>query len=446
MEHSSCAISDQAAKSFADKTYRKVALRFIPFLMLCYVIAYLDRINIGIAKLNMQADLQFSEAAYGLGAGLFFIGYLMFEVPSNLILHRVGARIWIARIMITWGILSGMMAFVSEPWHFYTLRFLLGVAEAGFYPGVILFLTYWFPNHRRGKMTAIFQAGIPVAGLVGSPLSGWIMEHFHMMGGHPGWQWMFVIEALPTLPLAIGVLLILSNRVQDAKWLSAEERSLIEHDLAQDDRGKEHMTFMQVLRDTRIIRIILMTFAAMMALYTLGFYLPTLIRDAGATGATEIGVLSAIPYFVAIITMVLVGRSSDKHGERRWHLAGVMLVGALGLIGSTFAGQNLVLAVICLSIAAGGIISFSPIMWTLPTAFLGGATAAACIGVINSLANLGGFVSPYMIGWIRDTYQSTTPAVYLVAIALIIGAIISLTLSNKRFSNHGRSNSVAEAD
>lgn len=421
-------------KSFADKTYRKVALRFIPFLMLCYVVAYLDRVNIGIAKLNMQADLQFSEAAYGLGAGLFFIGYLLFEVPSNLILHRVGARVWIARIMITWGILSAMMAFVTADWHFYTLRFLLGVAEAGFYPGVILYLTYWFPNRRRAKMTAIFQAGIPMAGLIGNPLSGWIMEHFHMVGGHPGWQWVFVLEALPTLPLAVGVLLILSNRVQDAQWLSTEQRALIERDIAQDDHAREHLSFLQVLRDPRIVKIIAMTFAAMMALYTLGFYLPTLVKDAGASGATEIGLLSAIPYLFAMITMVLVGRSSDKQGERRWHLAGVMVAGAVGLFASTFAGQNLYMAIFCLSIAAGGIISFSPIMWTLPTTFLGGATAAACIGVINSLANLGGFVSPYLIGWVRDTYHSTTPAIYLIASALLVGAVISLTLDKTQFS------------
>ena len=224
--------------AFEDATYRKVALRFIPFLMLCYVVAYLDRVNIGIAKLNMLADLQFSEAAYGLGAGLFFIGYMLFEVPSNLIMHRVGARLWIARIMISWGMLSGIMAFVTSPWQFYVVRFLLGVAEAGFYPGVILFLTYWFPNHRRARMTAIFQAGIPVAGLLGSPLSGWILDTFHQVGGHAGWQWVFVLEALPTLPLAVGVLLILTDRVKDAKWLSSEQRELIARDIAQDEKGR----------------------------------------------------------------------------------------------------------------------------------------------------------------------------------------------------------------
>ncbi|SOZ55942.1 putative tartrate transporter [Cupriavidus taiwanensis] len=418
--------------AFADATYRKVALRFIPFLMLCYVVAYLDRVNIGIAKLNMLSDLQFSEAAYGLGAGLFFIGYMLFEVPSNLIMHRVGARRWIARIMISWGLLSGVMAFVTTPWQFYTVRFLLGVAEAGFYPGVILYLTYWFPNRRRAKVTAIFQAGIPIAGLLGSPLSGWILERFHLVGGHAGWQWVFVLEALPTLPLAVGVLWILTDRVKDAKWLTPAQRQLIENDIAQDDHGREHMPLTGILRDMRICKIILMTFPAMMALYTLGFYLPTLIKDAGAVSGVQIGLLSAIPYCVAVVAMVLVGRSSDRHGERRWHLAGIMLVGAFGLVASVFAGQNLVLAVISLSIAAAGIISFSPIMWTLPTAFLGGATAAACIGAINSLANLGGFVSPYLIGWIRDTYHSTAPAIFIIAGALVAGALIALSFDPKK--------------
>ncbi|WP_454711334.1 MFS transporter [Cupriavidus nantongensis] len=418
--------------AFEDATYRKVALRFIPFLMLCYVVAYLDRVNIGIAKLNMLTDLQFSEAAYGLGAGLFFIGYMLFEVPSNLIMHRVGARRWIARIMISWGLLSGVMAFVTTPWQFYTVRFLLGVAEAGFYPGVILFLTYWFPNRRRAKVTAIFQAGIPIAGLLGSPLSGWILERFHQVGGHAGWQWVFVLEALPTLPLAIGVLWILTDRVTDAKWLTPAQRQLIENDIAQDDHGREHMPLTGILRDMRICKIILMTFPAMMALYTLGFYLPTLIKDAGAVSGVQIGLLSAIPYCVAVVAMVLVGRSSDRHRERRWHLAGIMLVGAFGLVASVFAEQNLVLAVISLSIAAAGIISFSPIMWTLPTAFLGGATAAACIGAINSLANLGGFVSPYLIGWIRDTYHSTAPAIFIIAGALVAGALVALSFDPKK--------------
>ncbi|MFT3799620.1 MAG: MFS transporter [Burkholderiaceae bacterium] len=430
--------SDQAlpasdtGQRFADATYRKVAWRFIPFLMLCYVVAYLDRVNIGVAKLNMMGDLGFSEAAYGLGAGLFFIGYMLFEVPSNLIMHRVGARLWIARIMITWGILSALMAYVSAPWQFYTLRFLLGVAEAGFYPGVILYLTYWFPNHRRGKMTAIFQAGIPVAGMIGNPLSGWIMAHFNGFSGHSGWQWMFLLEALPTLPLFIAVFLILDNKVEDARWLTQKERDLIQADLAHDNARRDSVSLSAVFRDWRVWRIILITFAAMMGLYALGFYLPTLIKETGVADTAAIGYYSAIPYLIAIVAMVGVGWSSDKRRERRWHLVGILVVGALGLIASTFAGNDLVLALISLSIAAAGIISFSPIMWTLPTAFLGGATAAAAIGLINSLANLGGFVSPYLIGWIRDTMHSTAPALYVIAACMLAAAALTLSFDARQ--------------
>ncbi|MDB5769369.1 MAG: transporter permease [Collimonas fungivorans] len=421
-----------ADSAFQDATYRKVALRFIPFLMVCYVVAYLDRINVGIAKLNMLADLQFSEAAYGLGAGLFFIGYLLFEVPSNLIMHRVGARLWIARIMISWGLLSGMMAVVSAPWQFYTIRFLLGVAEAGFYPGVILYLTYWFPNHRRGKMTACFQAGIPIAGLIGSPLSGWIMERFQNVAGHTGWQWMFFLEALPTIPLAIGVLLILSDRVSDARWLTQEQRQLIAGEIARDNQQREHIPLAGILADPRIWKVIAMSFPAMMGLYALGFYLPTLIRDAGATDGITIGWLSAIPYCVAIVCMIAVGRSSDRMRERRWHLAAILLLGACGLVASVWAAQSVALTVLSLSVAAAGIISYSPIMWTIPTAFLGGATAAASIGAINSLANLGGFVSPYLIGWIRDTFHGTAPAIYIIAGSLVLSALIALSFDAKQ--------------
>jgi D-galactonate transporter len=415
------------AAAFADATYRKVAWRFIPFLMLCYVVAYLDRINIGIAKLNMLADVHFSEAAFGLGAGLFFIGYLIFEVPSNLIMHRVGARFWIARIMVTWGILSALTAVIATPWQFYVLRFLLGAVEAGFYPGVILYLTYWFPNHRRAKMTAFFQAGIPIAGLIGSPLSAWMMQRFHDAGGYAGWQWVFVLEALPTIPLAVAVFFILTNRVQDAKWLTSEQRALIARELTADDSAREHLSFFAMLRDHRMWRLTAMMFAAMMGLYALGFYLPTLIKDAGASGTLQIGLLTAIPYLVAVVSMVAVGRSSDRTRERRWHLVSIMFVGALGLIASVLASHSITLVVIALSIAAAGIISISPILWTLPTAFISGAAAAASIGFINSFGNIGGFVSPYLIGWTRDTFHSPAIALYVIAASLVAAGLLTLT-------------------
>lgn len=424
--------SDLSHTQWVDATYKKVALRFIPFLMICYVVAYLDRINIGIAKLNMLSDLQFSEEIYGLGAGLFFIGYFLFEVPSNIIMHKIGPKVWIARIMVTWGIISALMIFVTQPWQFYVLRFFLGIAEAGFYPGVILFLTYWFPNRRRGKVTALFQAGIPVAGIIGSPLSGWLMTTFDQVNGHHGWQWMFVLEAIPTIPLAIIALCLLNNNVQDAKWLSTAQRELILKEIQQDNHNKEHLPFLKILADKRVWKIICMTFPAMAGLYTLGFYLPTLIRDAGAEGSLMIGLLCAIPYTVAIVSMILVGRSSDLRVERRWHLAIVLLMGAIGLLLSVWFGKNLTMVVIALSIAAAGIISFSPIMWTIPTAFLGGITAAAAIGVINSLANLGGFVSPYLIGFITDTFHTPEYAIYIIAASLVCSALLALSFDPKK--------------
>ncbi len=424
--------SDLSHTQWVDATYKKVALRFIPFLMICYVVAYLDRINIGIAKLNMLSDLQFSEEIYGLGAGLFFIGYFLFEVPSNIIMHKIGPKVWIARIMVTWGIISALMIFVTQPWQFYVLRFFLGIAEAGFYPGVILFLTYWFPNRRRGKVTALFQAGIPVAGIIGSPLSGWLMTTFDQVNGHHGWQWMFVLEAIPTIPLAIIALCLLNNNVQDAKWLSTAQRELILKEIQQDNHNKEHLPFLRILADKRVWKIICMTFPAMAGLYTLGFYLPTLIRDAGAEGSLMIGLLCAIPYTVAIVSMIVVGRSSDLRVERRWHLAIVLLMGAIGLLLSVWFGKNLTMVVIALSIAAAGIISFSPIMWTIPTAFLGGITAAAAIGVINSLANLGGFVSPYLIGFITDTFHSPEYAIYIIAASLVCSALLALSFDPKK--------------
>ena len=399
--------------------------------MLCYVVAYLDRINIGIAKLNMLADLQFSEAAYGLGAGLFFIGYMVFEVPSNLIMHRVGARLWIARIMISWGILSGVMAFVTTPWQFYTVRFLLGVAEAGFYPGVILYLTYWFPNRRRAKMTAIFQAGIPVAGLIGNPLSGWIMERFHLVGGHPGWQWLFVLEALPTIPLAIGVLLILSNRVQDATWLTQQQRDLITRDIAEDNAGREHMPLLRALRDARIWKIIAMTFPAMMALYTLGFYLPTLIRTPApkarahrplerhsvpgrhgghGAGRTQLGPAPRAPLAPGLHPGA--GRRGPGRQRLRRHQPDAGRDRAV-------RGRRRHHQLLAHHVDAAH---------RLPGRRHGGRVHRHH----QQPGQPGRLRQPYLIGWIRDIYHSTAPAIYVIAGALLVSALIALSFDPRK--------------
>lgn len=419
------ALKDKATEDF---TYRKVALRVVPILMICYIIAYLDRVNVGFAKLQMSEALGFSEAVYGLGAGLFFIGYFFFEVPSNVILHRVGARMWIARIMITWGILSALFAFVQTDWQFYILRFLLGAAEAGFYPGVILYLTYWFPSHRRGKMFAIFQAGSPAAGIFGNPLSGWIMDRFHNTNGWEGWQWMFVIEAIPAVVLGVIVLLYLDNSVKGAKWLTDQEKQIIERDIAADMEGKSTShSFKALLASPIVWMMTLIYFCFVMGQYGLTLWMPTLIKASGVTGNFHIGLLGAIPFICAIIAMVIFSRSADKMRERRWHLVVPALFGAVGFAVAASATSTTV-SIIFLSLAAAGVLACAPLFWSLPTAVLSGAAAAAGIAMINSIANLAGFASPYMIGLIRDATQSSAIGMYVLAGFLVLGAILVLMI------------------
>jgi len=410
-------------------TYRKVTWRLVPFLMLCYVVAYLDRVNVGFAKLQMLNDLKFSETVFGLGAGVFFIGYFLFEVPSNVILHRVGARIWIARIMITWAVISGGFMFVSTPTMFYVMRFLLGIAEAGFFPGIILYLTYWYPAERRARIVATFMTAIPLSGVFGGPLSGWIMESFAGVNGMTGWQWMFVIEAIPAIVMGIGVLLYLDNGIRSAKWLSEGEKQLLEARIAQDSKGKtEHPSLRAMFADRRVWHMSLIYFCCVMGQYGLTFWMPTLIKAAGVKGVFNIGMFTAIPYGAAVVAMLLFGRSADKQRERRWHLVVPMLLGAIGLIGSAQAGANTGLAVAFLTLAAAGVLTSAPLFWSLPTAFLGGTAAAAGIAAINSIGNLAGFASPYLIGWLKDLTQSTNSAMYVLAAVLVAGCFAVLSV------------------
>ncbi len=422
-----------AALTVEERAYRKVTWRLVPFLMLCYIVAYLDRVNVGFAKLQMLSDLSFSETVYGLGAGIFFIGYFLFEVPSNVIMHRVGARLWIARIMITWGIISGLMLFVRVPWHFYTLRFLLGVAEAGFYPGIILYLTYWYPSDRRARIVALFMTAIPISGMLGGPLSGWIMQSLHGAHGLRGWQAMFLIEAIPSLIMGIAVLLYLDNGIRKAKWLSEEEKTVLEHNIEHGRRHiVEHPSIGAMFADRRVWLMCFIYFCCVMGQYGITFWLPTLIKSAGATSVLEIGLLTAIPYTVTVIAMVLFGRSADRARERRWHLAIPMVLGGAGLVGSTVAGtHHLGVAVACLTVASAGIITSAPLFWSLPTAFLTGVAAAAGIATINSVGNLAGFVSPYVIGWLKDLTQSTVSGMYVLAAVLVIGALTVLSVPKR---------------
>jgi D-galactonate transporter len=408
--------------------YRKVTWRIVPFLMLCYIVGYLDRVNVGFAKLQMLSDLKFSETVFGLGAGVFFLGYFLFEVPSNVILHRVGARVWIARIMITWALISGAFMFVNTPTSFYIMRFLLGLAEAGFFPGIILYLTYWYPAARRSRMVCTFMTAIPLAGVIGGPLSGWVMESFAGVHGWTGWQWMFILEAVPAIILGIAVLLYLDDGIRSAKWLSEPEKRLLEERIDHDTKGKvAHPSLRAMFADGRVWVMALIYFCCVMGQYGLTFWMPTLIKTAGIKGVFNIGMITAIPYSAAVIAMLVLGRSSDKHLERRWHMVIPMLMGAVGLVGSALAGTtNTEIAIVFLTIAAAGVLSSAPLFWALPTAFLNGVAAAAGIAAINSVGNLAGFASPYLIGTIKDMTQSTNVALYVLAGVLVAGAIVVL--------------------
>ncbi|ENW59820.1 MFS transporter [Acinetobacter baumannii] len=424
--------SSEVDTTIRKSAYRKIAFRLMPFLMLCYFCAYLDRVNVGFAKLQMMSDLQFSEAVYGLGAGIFFIGYFLCEVPSNIVLHKVGARRWIARIMITWGILSGCFAFVQTEWQFYTLRFLLGVAEAGLAPGLLLYLTYWFPSYRRARMTVLWFIAIPISGMIGGPLSGLIMDRMSGVHGWFGWQWMFVIEAIPTVLVGLLVLAVLKDSVQEANWLTQDEKNLVKQELAQDNQHKEgHASVKEFIADKRLWLLAGIYFCVVMGQYAITFWLPTLIRNSGISDNWHIGLLTSLPYMCAIVVMILAGRSGDHFQERRWHLIIPMCAGAIALTFATLFASNLTLSLICLCIAASGVLTASSLFWMLPTNFLGGVSAAAGIAAVNSFANLAGFCSPYLIGWVTTNTGSNAIGMFLITAVLIFGASLVLRVPAK---------------
>ena len=417
-----------ATSRFEEATYRTLKWRLIPFLMLCYVLAYLDRVNVGFAKLQMLGDLSFSEAVYGLGAGLFFVGYFLFEVPSNLLLHRVGARVWITRIMVTWGAVSSLMAFVITPAQFYILRFLLGAAEAGFYPGIIVYLTYWFPSQRRARVLATFQSAIPLSGLLGGALSGRILDQLDGWCHHRGWQWLFLIEALPSVIVGITVFFYLDDGIAKARWLSPVQKDLLMRNIAQEDALKGHVSVREIFTDLRVWGLCALVFGLIMGLYGISFWMPTLLKDTGGTvSTTQVGWLSAIPNLIAIAAMLLFARSSDLKRERRWHVALAALLGALGLALSALFSNNLSLELVSLSLAAAGIMSALPMQWSFSTAFVRGSSAAAAIALINSVGNLAGVVSPPLIGWLKDRTQSTDTGIYVIAGCAVVSAILALS-------------------
>ncbi len=414
------------SSSDIERLYSKVTRRIVPLLVLGYIAAYLDRVNVGFAKLQMLEDLNFSQTVYGFGAGIFFIGYFLFEVPSNMVLHRIGARRWLARIMISWGIISASMMFVSTPASFYVLRFLLGAAEAGFFPGVIYYLTQWYPGARRARIIALFMTGVAICSFAGSLISGAIMQMFDGVSGLAGWQWLFLLEALPAIGIGAYYLARLTDNIESASWLKPEEKRVLASQLLHEEAGKSEGTFKTAFRDPRVWLCCLIYFCCASGLYGLSFWLPTIVADMGVKNAFEVGVLTAIPYAVAAVGMVLVGRSSERSGERRWHFAVPAALGGLGLIVSVQFAHVHVIALAGLTLATFGVLSASPMFWNFPTAFLKGAAAAAGIAIINSIGNLAGFLIPFVVGWIKDATNSTGNGMYLIAALLVSGAILAL--------------------
>ncbi|KGT95173.1 MFS transporter permease [Erwinia typographi] len=413
--------------------YRKITWKLIPFLCLCYLAAYLDRINIGLAKLQMASDLSLSETAFGLGAGLFFVGYILFEVPSNLILQRVGAKIWIARIMITWGLLSTATLLVQTPMQFYIIRFLLGAAEAGFLPGVLFYLTKWFPSWRRSRIIALFMIGLPLSSLIGGPLSGWIMGHFHQVYGMRGWQWLFLLEGIPSVLLGVMTFWLLPNSVESAHWLSTEEKQVVQRDLDNDEGEAKEVKHR--LRDGLLnIRVVMLggiDFSILLSAYAMGFWMPTFIKNAGTTDISTIGYLTAIPSLAALIGMLAIGSSSDRMRERRWHIIVPFIVGAAAMGASTFFSHNVMMTVLLFSVAQAMIIGAVPVFFSLPATFLKGTAAAAGFALACSIANIAGLVSNSVMGIALDLTGSGNGALWFFAACLLFSCLLVIALPAK---------------
>jgi MFS transporter, ACS family, tartrate transporter len=406
------------------RTIAKVSRRLVPFLIICYFVAYLDRVNVGFAALTMNQDLGLSQTAFGFGAGIFFIAYFIFEVPSNLLLERFGARKWIARIMLSWGILSGAMAFIpaiaratglGSEYSFYLLRVLLGVAEAGFFPGIIFYLTLWFPAEYRARIVGYFMAAIPLSTVIGAPISGALL-YLHGGLGLAGWQWLFIIESVPAIILSGVVFFYLTDRPADASWLAPDERAWLAERLALEQRQRQAVhdySVMQALLNPRVLGLSLVYFGAVATNYGLSFFLPQIVKAFGLTTFLTT-LVSAAPYAVGLIGMVWWGRRSDRVVERRFHTAFPLFIAAAGIAISTMFDDP-TLKMISLCVAGFGIFANLPVFWTLPTAFLSGAAAACGIAVINSVGNLAGFAGPFAMGWIKDHTGSYTGGLLLLA-------------------------------
>ncbi len=421
---------------FEKTAYRKVTVRLIPFLILCFVIAYMDRVNVGFAKLEMQKDLGMSDTVYGIGAGIFFLGYFFFEVPSNMALQRFGARKWIAPIMIIWGFISSCTMFASSAASFYVIRFALGLFEAGFFPGVILYLTFWYSRRHRARMVAAFMTAIALSGIIGGPISGWILSNISGLYGLRGWQWLFLLEGIPSVIVGSMVFFWLDDDPSKATWLTGDERNLLIQRLAEDEelkkaQGSSHRTLKDVFRSPTVWMFCLVYFGIIMGVYGIGFWMPQIIHDSITKDVWSIGLISAIPWAFGAIAMVWIGHHSDVTGERRWHIALTAMIGSVAFAASGIPGISSLLAIVALSFAAAGVLSALSSFWALPTSVLSGTAAAAGIAWINSIGNLAGYVSPYVVGRIRDATHNMLYALLVLAAFCLMSALIVLRVTEK---------------
>ncbi|MFE2754328.1 MFS transporter [Actinosynnema sp. NPDC059335] len=416
------------------RAVRAATVRLVPFLGLLYLLNYLDRVNVGFAALTMNADLGISAAAYGLGAGLFFIGYFLFEVPSNIILHRVGARVWIARIMVTWGIVASATAFIRDEVGFYVVRVLLGVAEAGFFPGIVLYLTYWFPRARRAKIVALFFLAVPLSSVLGSPVSTLLMQYGDgVLGFDAGWRFMFFVEGLPSVLLGVAVFFVLPNRPRDARWLAPDERTALQSAIDAEDARQVggEVGVRSALTNPRVLALSVVYFGIVFGLYVLAFFLPQVVKGFERQFDTTlslagIGLVTAVPYAFAAVAMVLWARHSDRTGERAWHVAVAAFVGAVAIAAALYLDSPL-LVMAAITVCAIGVFAAIPVFWQLPNAFLVGVGAAAGIGLINSFGNLAGFAGPYLAGWLQGVTGDFRAGMWVVAAFMALAGAIALS-------------------
>jgi sugar phosphate permease len=423
--------------------YSRVTRRIIPFLFLCYVFAYVDRVNVGFAKLQMQQDLRISDAVYGMGAGMFFVGYFFFEVPCNMALQKIGAKYWLGPIMVVWGVVSACQMLVTSAAGLYLTRFLLGVVESGFFPGVILYLTFWYPRQYRAKMLAAFMTAIPISGVIGGPISGWILQSMSGASMLRGWQWLFLFEAIPSVLAGVLTVYVLEDAPSKARWLSADEKRLLEQRLEEEARAKQleapgHYTLADAFRSLKVWLLCLIYFGMVMVNYGISFWLPQIVKETLSRNSLVIGLLTAIPWGLAAVTMVAVGHHSDKTGERRWHIALTSILCSAAFAASAIPGISGVWGFIALTVATASIAASYSTFWALPTTLLSGTAASAGIAWINSVGNLAGYVSPYMVGKIRDTTHSMTAALLLLSFCCLVSGILTLVAFRPRAINSSR--------